>query len=142
MYPLLEQKEVMIDDRVFILSKFPPVAGREIIAGYPLTGLPKIGDYKTNEAIMIKLMGYVGVQKGDSVIRLNSTALIDNHVGSWETLVKVEAAMMEYNCSFFQNGRVSNFLNDAAQNIPQWIFKILTALSEQLSQKEKRRSTS
>lgn len=134
---LLEQKQVIIDDRVFILSKFPAVAGREIVANYPLTGLPKIGDYKLNEEIMIKLMSFVGVPKGDTILRLNSIALIDNHTGNWETLAKIEVAMMEYNCSFFQNGRVSTFLADAAQTIPRWIIKILTDLSAQLSQKEK-----
>ena len=141
MYSLLETKEIIIDNRVFILSKFPAVAGREIVASYPLTALPKIAEYKQNESIMLKLMNYVGVQINDSVIRLSSQALIDNHVGSWETLVKVEAAMMEYNCSFFQNGRVSTFLNDTARNIPRWIIKILTDSSEHLSQKEKQAST-
>lgn len=137
MHQLLEPIETIIDDRIFILSKFPAVAGREIIANYPLTGLPKIGEYKANEAIMLKLMSYVAVPKGDTPLRLGTTALIDNHVGNWETLIKIEAAMMEYNCSFFQNGRVSTFLNDAAQNMPRWIIKMLTGLSEQLSQKEK-----
>jgi len=103
---LLEQKSVIIDDRTFILSKFPAVAGREIIANYPTSALPKLGDYKINEAMMLKLMCYVGVPKGDTVLRMDSQPMIDNHVGSWETLIKVEAAMIEYNCSFFQNGRV------------------------------------
>jgi hypothetical protein len=138
MFELLEQKEVLIDGRAFILSKFPAVAGREIIASYPLTAIPKIAEYKTNESIMLKLMCYVGVRTGDNILRLSSQALVDNHVGNWETLVKVEAAMLEYNCSFFLSGRVSTFLSDAARNMPQWILKILTGLSEQLSQKEKR----
>ena len=142
MMGLLEPKHVTIDDKEFVLSKFPAVAGREIIAKYPLSGLPKVGDYKVNEETMLKLMSFVAVTKGDAVIRLTTVSLVDNHTGSWETLAKVEIAMMEYNCSFFQNGRVSTFLNDSAQKVPAWISKILMALSAQLSQTEKRPSTS
>lgn len=138
---LIEPKEVTIDDRAFIISKFPAVAGREIVALYPQSALPKLGDYHVNEATMFKLMCYVGVQKGDSLIRLSSRELIDNHVKDWEMLLKIEAAMAEYNCSFFQNGRVSTFLRDTAQNIPQYLSKILTDLSALSSQKEKRPST-
>ena len=142
MMDFLHPKEIIIDDKTFIISKFPAISGREIIASYPLTGLPKLGEYKANEAIMLKLMAYVGVMKNDVLVKLNSSALIDNQVGSWETLVKIEAAMLEYNCSFFQNGRVSTFLNDAAQNIPAWISKILTGLSGQSLAREKQPSTS
>lgn len=134
---LIDPKDIEIDGKSFILSKFPAIAGREIIANYPLSGLPKIGDYKANEETMYKLMRYVGVRINDTVILLNTPALINNHAGNWETLAKIEVAMMEYNCSFFQNGRVSTFLNDTAQNVPKWIIKILTALSQQLSQTEK-----
>lgn len=134
---LLEPKDVTIDGKHFVLSKFPAVSGREIIAKYPLTGLPKIGDYKLNEETMFKLMAFVAVKINDVRIPLNTPELINNHTGNWETLAKIEVAMMEYNCSFFQNGRVSTFLNDTAQNIPRWIIKTLTSLSQQLSQTEK-----
>lgn len=137
MIGLLEPKNMTIDNREFILSKFPAVAGREIIAKYPISGLPKVGDYKVNEETMLKLMSYVAVKIGDMTLRLNTTALIDNHTGGWETLAKIEIAMMEYNCSFFQNGRVSTFLKESAQNVPVWISKILMALSGQLSRTEK-----
>jgi hypothetical protein len=118
MMGLLEPKIATINGKDFYLSKFPAVAGREIIAKYPLSGLPKLGDYKVNEETMLKLMNFVAVQKGDASIRLSTPALIDNHVGDWETLARIEIAMLEYNCSFFQNGRVSTFLEDTAQKVP------------------------
>lgn len=141
---LLESKQIEIDGKQFIISKFPAVAGREIITQYPLSGLPKIGEYKVNEAIMLKLMTYVGVPIASQQmpLQLTTQALIDNHVGSWETLAKLEMAMLEYNCSFFTDGRVSTFLTDIALNIPAWITKILTPLLEQSSQAEKRPSKS
>lgn len=142
MIGLIEPKEITIDERQFILSKFPAVSGREILAKYPTSSLPKLGDYKVSEETMLKLMAYVAVPTGDSSIRLSTVALVNNHVGSWETLLKVEWAMLEYNCSFFQNGRISSFLNDSVQKAPAWISKILTALSEQSSRPEKPLSTS
>jgi len=137
MIHLLEPKDIEIDGKVFILSKFPAVAGREIIAKYPTSMVPKIGDYKVSEETMLKLMSYVGVSIGDSVIPLTTIALVNNHTGNWETLAKLEIAMMEYNCSFFRDGRISNLLNDTAQKTPVWISKILTALSAQSSPTEK-----
>lgn len=136
---LLEPKFVTIDGKEFILSKFPAVAGREIIAKYPLSAIPKVGDYKVNEETMLKLMRYVAVPGNDPQhpLTLSTIALIDNHVGNWETLAKIEIEMLEFNCSFFRNGRISTFLEDTARKVPTWITRILTDLSRQLSQQEK-----
>lgn len=139
---MIEAKRVIIDGKEFILSKFPAVAGREIIAKYPISAIPKLGDYKVNEETMLKLMSFVAVsmEPGPRELCLSTTALIDNHVGSWETLAKIEMAMLEYNCSFFQNGRISTFLDDIAQKLPQWITRMLTDLLPPSSQITKPRS--
>ncbi len=140
---MLEPQRITIEDdgvfKDFIISKFPATAGREIISGYPLTSMPKIGDYKSNEELMFKLMAYVQVipDNGSDPISLSTRQLIDNHVPSWEMLARVEMKMMEYNCSFFRNGRILNFLKDSVQKLPQFLTKILTDLSGQLSAKEK-----
>ena len=139
---MIEPKEEEIDGKIYILSKFPAIAGREIIAKYPISILPKIGDYQVSEETMLKLMCYVGIPRKDSQpLMLTTKVLIDNHVKDWEVLLKIESLMMEYNCSFFRNGRISTFFQDVAQNIPAWISKTLIALSEQLSQKVKPPST-
>jgi hypothetical protein len=139
---MIEPKEIEIDGKTFIISKFPAIAGREIITQYLPSAAPKIGDYKNNEALMLKLMSYVGVTiASGNIVQLSTQALVNNHVGSWETLMKLEAAMLEYNCSFFQNGLISGFFGDIAQKLPQWISKILTDSLAQLSQKEKQPST-
>ena len=135
---LIEEKPVTIDGKEFILSKFPAVAGREIVVKYPVSALPKLGDYKTNEETMLKLMGYVAISTPSGPLRLTTTALIDNHVGNWETLMRVEAAMMEYNCSFFQGGRVLSFFDDFARKVRALSTQILTALSGRSSRKAKR----
>lgn len=122
-------------ERTYVLSKFPAIAGREIVAGYPLSGMPKIGDYKVNEEIMLKLMAHVGVrvEGRDAPLELSTRALVDNHVPDWETLARIEWAMMELNCSFFGNGRALSFLQGIAQQAREWISETLTHLSEQSS---------
>lgn len=141
---LIQPLEKEIDGKWFILSKFPAIDGREIVAKYPLSGMPKLGDYKVNEETMLKLMSYVAVKiEGSDPLVLSTRALVNNHMGEkgWETLAKIEWAMMEYNCSFFGNGRASTFLGGIAQKLPSMITSILMDLSQQLSAKSKQPST-
>lgn len=138
---MIEPKEVEIETadggkRSYTISKFPAVAGREIITQYPISGIPKLGDYDTNEKIMMQILGFVSVQPTEGpAILLSSRALIDNHVPEWETLARLEWAMMEYNISFFREGRVSGFLDDLMEKLPESILSMLTPLLEQLSPK-------
>lgn len=133
---LIEPKNITVIDgngkeREFIISKFPAIQGREIIAKYPTSALPKIGDYVVSEETMLKLMAFVAVNINGVLQQLNSKALIDNHVGDWESLARVEIAMMEYNCSFFRNGRISNFLNDfALKSLPKILETLMASLGQ------------
>lgn len=140
---MLEAQEITIKtqagtEKRYVISKFPAIAGREIVAKYPLSGMPKLGDYQVNEETMLKLMSYVAVPGENATnLQLTTRALVDNHVPDWETLAKLELAMMEYNCSFFANGRVSGFFEGIAQKLPSLITKILTDSLQQLSAKSK-----
>jgi len=135
---MIEPKEIEIDGKKYIISKFPAIAGREIVAKYPMTALPKVGDYQLNEEAMLKLMSYVAIEiKDGHKINLITKALIDSHVTSWEVLAKLEIAMMQYNVSFFPQGRISTFFEDTARSVLAKTSKILTAFLEQLSPKEK-----
>lgn len=138
---LLEPKEITLEEHTYIIHKFPAVAGREIVTKYGTSAVPKLGDYQVNEAMMFKIMNYVTVKVGAGELALTSQALIDNHVPNWELLLKLEWAVMEYNCSFFQNGRLSTFFDDIAQKLPVWASKMWTALSAQSSQTNKPAST-
>ena len=143
-YPVtITAEDGTVTNRVFVLSKFPAVAGREIVAQYPVSALPKVRDYKTNEAIMLRLMSFVAViTEAGATQRLQTRELVDNHVPDWETLAKLEVAMMEYNCSFFGNGQGSTFLSGLAQKAQALIIKTLMDLSAQSSQKAGQRSKS
>lgn len=139
---MLQPKEQSItladgSEKTFILHKFPAVEGREIVTQYPLSALPKLGDYKVNEEIMLKLLSYVGVRNDDTgnVLMLTTRALVNNHVPDFEALMRLEAAMLEYNCSFFANGKVLTFFEAIAAKAQTLISKTLTDLLPQSSPK-------
>jgi hypothetical protein len=125
----------------YVISKFPAIAGREIVAKYPLSAMPKLGDYQVNEETMFKLMSYVAVDIGNNnVVRLSTRELIDNHVPDWETLMKIELEMMKYNTSFFGKGETSTFLKATIQKHLLSVSPILTDSLQQLLAAIKQRS--
>lgn len=140
---MIEPKEIEIENpdgskSAYILSKFPAVQGREIIAKYPMSAMPKLGDYAVNEETMLKLMAFVAVPRDSGEpLRLNTRALVDNHVKSWETLARIEMAMMEYNVSFFANGKGSTFLEAITAKAQAFLSQTLMDLSARSSQKGK-----
>lgn len=142
---LIEPKEITIDyegqELKFNIGKFPATVGREIISKYPVANMPKLGDYKVSEETMLKLMCYVErvYNEGGNVRvqQLTNQALVDNHVPSWEVLAKLEVMTIEYNCSFFRNGKVLDFLKKSMSLAEPKIIEMLTALSGKLSQAEK-----
>lgn len=139
---MIEPKEIEIDGKTFVISKYPATEGREIVAKYPSENMPKLGSYQVSHEIMLKNISHAALKDSDGTLRpLKTKALIDNHVGSWETLVKLEWAILEYNISFFQNGRALNFLEGIVQKLPALTSKILMGLSEQLLQKGEPPST-
>lgn len=128
---MIEPKELTLTtqagvSKTFLLSKFPAVAGREIVTKYPVSNVPKIGDYQQSEEVMLKLMAFVAVQPAEGApILLTTRALVDNHVGDWETLAKLEWAQLEYNVSFFGNGLNSDFFENFSQKAVKWISQTL-----------------
>lgn len=150
MADLIKPKEFEIElpeggTQIFILSKIPAVEAREIICQYPLTSIPKIGDYKSNEDIMMKLMNYVAVPLASGVQqRLTTRQLINNHLKSEYQailLMKIEDTMFFYNYGFFLHEKVSNFFDGLAQRVAAWATSISTASSPQSSTQAKPPST-
>lgn len=142
MTDLIKPKEFKIVDsegkeHTYWLSNFPAVLGREVIVKYPMSSLPKIGDYAMSEEIMIKLMGHVAVDVNGQMIRLETKALINNHCPDFEVLGKLEMAMMEKNYAFFRDGRSLDFLENLLQIFLTKTSEMLTRLSEQSSTPEK-----
>lgn len=145
---LIQPKEVEIDGKLFIISKLPAIAGREIFSEYliPLVAIVSSAfngksDLKLSQEHVLKLMNYVAVKLDNgTILRLSTRGLVDNHVTSdfsTETLFKLEDHMIGYNCSFLTGGLVSNSLIDIAQKLPTLISQILMGLSEQSLSQEK-----
>lgn len=120
----------------FVLSKLPALDGRKVALQYPVSGLPKLGEYAVNEEMMMLILSYVAVVSPDGQqVRLTTRALIDNHVPSWETLVRLEGLMIAYNCSFFANGKGSTFFAALSTKAQQLITQTLTdSLGQLLNQ--------
>ena len=131
---MIEPKEITIEtqrgeSRVYVLSKFPAIQGREIIAKYPLSAVPKLGDYQVNEETMLKLMSFVAVPRDNGEpLRLTTRALVDNHVPDSVFGLRVEWAMVAYNFDFFGKGGFSGFLLDWLKEHLPLITRTLTQL--------------
>lgn len=123
----------------YVISRLPATIAREVITQYPVSALPKMGDYGRNEELMLKLMSYVGVVgKGQNgaPLMLKTRALIDNHVEDFETLIRIEMAMLEKNCSFFAKGKASGYLASLADKVQALITSTLTDSLRALSKKD------
>lgn len=138
---MIEPKEVPIETRngpkTYVLSKLPAIAGREILTQYPISAAPKVGDYGTNQALMLKLLAYVGVptEEGEPLL-LRSASLVDNHVPDAEALMRLEYAMLEYNCSFLQGGGPSRLIEERLlPYLSRQVSRMLTDWSAQSSAK-------
>lgn len=141
---LLEQKDIEIDGKQFVISKFPAMAGYEIVTQFPISAVPKLGDFATHKELIYKIMCYVGVkiEGNPAALALTTEGLINNHAGNWETLSKLIMAMMEYNCTFLASGKISGFLDSIMESLPTFLSKILTSSQAQLSVKDTPRSKS
>lgn len=119
-----------------VLSRFPMTAGRRILCTYPISALPKIGNYDENEKAMELLMSFVAViDKNDHAHRMITQALRDNHIPDAETCLRIEHAQLEYNSTFFQKGRLSNFFDECIQMFLAKIFATSTPSQQQSSEK-------
>jgi hypothetical protein len=144
---LRDPKEITVTDgdgkeHKFIISKIPAWDAMEINTRLPpalaMLAIPKIGDYAVVQELQLKIMKYVGVDKGgNEPLRLTTRELIDNHAPDWEVFRKLLEAEVTYNNSFFRNGGLSRFLADVGQMSRTKITEMLREFSEQSSQKSK-----
>lgn len=129
MIPLRDPKQIELkDNNVFMISKIPCIAAREIFFNYFLFLMPifksftseqdlheatvNFASYKENKEMMLKMMGYVSkINDEGAEIRLSHSSLIENHVMSWQQLLELEVEMIKYNCDFLELGRILNSIS-------------------------------
>ena len=103
---------------------------------YPVSNMPKVGDYQSSEEAMLLLLKYV---EHDGV-RLVTRALVDNHVPDGVALINLEYQMLEYNTGFFGSGGQRGLLSTLIANLSDKAMPILTRLLEQYLAQDKPRS--
>lgn len=135
MSDLIKPQDVEIKDcegnvKTFIISRIPAIPMREVMAKYPVSNIPKLGEYQASKEVMLLLMRYVAVRLEDGrELQLVNTALIDNHVTDGEQLLRIEYAMLQYNTSFFGQGDLSTFLRELiAKHLPSIIQTVTDSL--------------
>ncbi|MDR0805944.1 MAG: hypothetical protein LBN41_04240 [Enterobacteriaceae bacterium] len=116
------------EDHQFIISRLPATVGREILAKYPLSNAPKIGDYEVSHDAMLKMMRYVAVDVDGAEIALKTQTLIDNHVPDGEALIRLEIEMLKYNTSFFGKDGSRGFLHYLIQKVSGSLPSIIKTL--------------
>lgn len=141
MSELIKPKTVEIQDvdgvsHSVTLSRIPYMPlGREIAMSGVLSALPKMGDYKISEDIAYKLMALVEINKGDQSIRLNTKALVSNHILDPVLGARIEWAMIAYNFDFFGHGGPSKFLVDSLRkHLPLILQTLIPLLPPSLQQ--------
>lgn len=141
---LLKPLEVTVTDvdgneHQYTISRPPATVAREIIAAYVEGLVPAEGKYKVSHDAMLKLMRYVAVEIDGKLVKLETRALVDNHVPDGEALLRLEIEMMKHNTSFFGNAGGSSFsgflLSKLEAFVPR-IMKIVTASLQQLSRQD------
>lgn len=145
MHALIKPKTITLknrddEEKEFIISRLPATVCREIMAKYPLSNLPKVGEYAASEEAMLLLMKYVVVMKDDQEIRLTTKALVDNHVDDGILLGRLEIQMLEYNTGFFGLGGNQGFLDCLLQRFKPLIMQMLTQLLAQSSAQNSQRT--
>lgn len=136
---LIKPRTILVADRdgvekEFIISRLPATVAREVIAKYPLSNIPKVGDYAVSEEVMLIMMRYVAVMVDGVEMKLSSKALVDNHVNDGIQLLRLEVQMIEENTGFFGLGGKQGFLDYLLKRFSQSITPMLTHLLGQLSQ--------
>ena len=132
---LIQPKKISVSgqdgsEKEFIISKFPALDGREIVSQYTVSAIPKIGEYKTNETMALKMLSFAAVEIGEGdhkmTQRLITRELVNSHVPDFEMLIRLEKAILEYNVSFFTDGRASTFFDAIAQKAQALLIQIAT----------------
>lgn len=138
--PLLRPQEITIADddgaeHKYFISKVPAIPMREIVAKYPMSSMPRLGDYGVNQDVMMKLMSYAGVPLPTGMpLRLTTQELINAHVPDFMTLAKIEWEMLKYNWSFLRAGNPLDFLESRFRKALEYATKTLILSLRQSSE--------
>lgn len=114
--------------------------GRRIMHEYPMTMLPKIGDYKANEELFKILMRYVEVELAPNIWqKLDTDELIRQHVSAKDTIV-LEREVVDLTTGFFSSGKLMTIGMEITEFFIKKLILTLTQLSGELLQADEQPS--
>ncbi len=119
------------------LSRIPYLPlGREIALSGALSSLPRVGQYSVSEEIAYKMFALIEINKPEQdPIRLNTKALVANHILDPVLGGRIELAMIAYNYDFFGQGGISGFLADLLRkHLPSILQTLIPLLPPSLQQ--------
>ena len=100
----IQPKELVLGSQTFVISKLPllpdgvliTTGSRELCTQWVFTGLPKIGDYPRNEALVKTLYKYVAVKLDDGTFYpLSTPGAVNKYVkSSSEILTGLQAQLL------------------------------------------------
>lgn len=145
--PLIKPVDITLksidgEEKHFRISRVPATRGREIFTQYLPTAIPKIGDYKSNEKLMLMLICYVDVKMASGEWMRLCPASLDAHVTDFEMLGLLEVKMIGHNTNFFNPEKLSKGWARFNQTLPERAMSMLNRLSGSLSAKVKPPRTS
>ncbi|MBR3163751.1 hypothetical protein IKF15_00370 [Candidatus Saccharibacteria bacterium] len=136
----LDNKLIELSAKRYRILPMDTFDGRKIMHQYPMTMLPKIGDYNENEELFRLLMRYVEVEVAPNVWqKLDTDELIKQHVSAKDTIV-LEREVVDLTTGFFSSGKLTSIAMGATEFFIQKIILTLTQLSGELLQAEKQPS--
>lgn len=140
---LIEPKSITLPQSgEFIISKLPCLVGREIMVRYPVSFVPKVGNYEVNEAMCLKMLQYVEKVTPQRNIRLTDATLINQHIKPGGDIAILEKEMIMYNFDFLRDGTASAFLESWRLKAEGKATKILTNLLDIWFRRNSRRTAS
>lgn len=105
---LIKPKEIKVNNKKYIISKFNAFGGREILRKYSV-------NKEADKTLLYELMKFVAVKLDNGVeIVLENEDLANNHVENWVTLTILEKELMDYNQDPLDEGRLLASLRDSA----------------------------
>ena len=111
---LIQPKEIEINGKKYILSKFPAMDGREIMRRYAILEKQRMNNENStieggDRDLINLVMKYVAISLPDGrPLSLTTETLIDNHVPDWMALTRLEAEIVKYNSDPLDEGRLLN----------------------------------
>lgn len=131
----ISPKEITVSGKTFFIGKIPAFEGCGIRDQLEIAETLKLADHKYREELRANMLKYVGVKlENGNIIRLETPAVINNHVPDAAALSELENACYEYNFGFFPAGVISNaldlFLGRCEGAITQMFTQILAISSQ------------